>query len=255
MSSALRFVFTDARIWRYILRVLADYLETIGIKISPSEGVRIRAMDPSRVMLLDFSIPTTAFEEYIVGKEEILFLNLESVSKILRRAMKMDKFALLSNGTKLAIALISKGGTQRSFTLPLISSTYEEIPELSLEFKVIAKVIGPIFATTISVLEEVGEAVRFRALREGLSISSPSELGEIEFLFTTTSGTLIDYQIIDDIQEFSNAYSMEYVSMLSQLSKLAETVSIKLAPEAPCEIALDMANGVQLKVYIAPRIE
>jgi proliferating cell nuclear antigen len=255
MSSTIRFVFADARIWRYVLRILADYLEVVGMKISPGEGVRIKAMDPSRVMLLDFSIPTTAFEEFVVEKDETLFLNLENVSKILRRAAKTDKFALSSDGTKLTIALISKGGTQRSFTLPLISSTYEEIPELSLEFKVTAKVIGPVFATAISVLEEVGEAIKFKALHEGLAISSSSELGETEFLFTTTSGTLIDYQIADETQEFSNTYSMEYISMLSQISKLAETISVKLVPEAPCEIALDITSGAQLKVYVAPRIE
>jgi len=255
MSSALRFVFADAKVWRYVLRVLADYLEVIGIKISPSEGVRIKAMDPSRVMLLDFSIPTSAFEEYIVEKEEVLFLNLENVSKILRRATRSDKLALSTDGVKLTIALISKSGTQRSFMLPLISSTYEEIPELSLEFKVEAKIIGPIFATAISVLEEVGDAVKFKVLHEGLAMSSSSELGEIEFLFTTTTGTLIDYQVAEEFSEFSNTYSMEYISMLSQLAKLSETVSIKLAPEVPCEISLNMTSGAQLKIYVAPRIE
>jgi proliferating cell nuclear antigen len=255
MSSQLRFTFADARIWRYVLRALAEYLEVVGMKVSPSEGVRIKAMDPSRVMLLDFHIPPSAFEEFVVEKEEILFLNLENVPKILRRASKNDKLAISSDGTRLTLTLISKGGVHRSFTFPLISASYEEIPELSLEFKVSAKIIGPILAAVLSILKDAGESTKFKALREGLSIMSSSELGEIEFLFTTTTGTLIDYQIPEDFTEFTNTYSTEYIALLSSIARLAESATIRLAPEAPCEIALDLAAGAQLKVYIAPRIE
>jgi len=254
-SSNIRFVFSDARVWRYVLRTLADYLEVVGMKLSPTQGVRIRAMDPSRVMLIDFSIPLTAFEEYVVEKEETLFLNLENVSKILRRASKSDKLAISSDGSRLSLSLISKGGTERTFILPLISSTYEEVPELSLEFKVVAKILGPALSLALSILEDVGDVAKFRVLKDGLSLMASTELGEVEFLFNTATGTLIDYQIAEDVNEFTNMYSMEYVSTLTQLSKLAETATIRLAPEIPCEIDLDLIGGASLKVFIAPRVE
>ncbi|MCI4435975.1 MAG: hypothetical protein JHC33_04090 [Ignisphaera sp.] len=255
MSSQLRFTFADARIWRYVLRTLAEYLEVVGMKVSPNEGVRIKAMDPSRVMLLDFHIPSSAFEEFVVEKEEILFLDLENVPKVLRRASKNDKLAMSSDGTRLTLTLISKGGAHRSFTFSLVSASYEEIPELSLEFKVSAKIISPILSAVLSILKDVGESTKFKALREGLSIMSSSELGEIEFLFTTTTGTLIDYQIPEDFTEFTNTYSTEYIALLSPIARIAESATIRLAPEAPCEITLDLAAGAQLRVYIAPRIE
>ncbi len=254
-TTTIRFVFGDARIWRYVLRTLADYLEVVGMKVSPNEGVRIRAMDPSRVMLVDFSIPPNAFEEYVVEKDEILFLNLEGVSKILRRASKSDKLALYSDGSRLSLSLISKGGTQRTFILPLISSSYEEIPELSLEFKVVAKILGPALSAALSILEDVGEVAKFKALKDGLTLMASTELGEVEFMFNTSTGTLIDYQIAEGVEEFANSYSMEYISTLTQLSKFAESATIKLAPEIPCEIDLDMIGGAILKVFIAPRME
>ncbi|MEM2626811.1 MAG: hypothetical protein QW775_00970, partial [Ignisphaera sp.] len=67
-AEVLKAVFLDARLWRYVLKELAEFLETVGIKFSPTEGVKLKAMDPSHVMLVDLSIPATAFEEYDIEK-------------------------------------------------------------------------------------------------------------------------------------------------------------------------------------------
>jgi len=251
----LKVAFLDARLWRYVLKELAEFLETVGIKFSPSEGARLKAMDPSHVMLVDFYIPPTAFEVYNVEQETTLIIPLESVAKILRRAKKNDKLMLVSDGSKLTVGLISKGGVERIFTLPLLTGSYEEIPELSLEFEVQAKILGPTLAVALSILEDVGDVLKIKALKEGISLIASSELGEVEIPFTVTTGTLTDYQPPTSADEISNSYSMEYIASLVSLSKLAETVSIKLGKDLPCEISLDLVSGTQLKVYIAPRTE
>lgn len=104
---SIRLTFADARIWRYVLRGLADFIEVVGLKVHPEEGIRLKAMDPSHVMLVDFFIPKSAFEEFVVEKETLLFIHLEKVSKILRRASRSDKLMLESDGTRLSIGLIS----------------------------------------------------------------------------------------------------------------------------------------------------
>lgn len=251
----LKTVFLDARLWRYVLKELAEFLETVGIKFSPREGVRLRAMDPSHVILVDLHIPTTAFEVYDVEQETTLLIPLESVAKILRRAKKTDKLMIVSDGSKLTLGLISKGGVERIFVLSLLTGSYEEIPELSLEFEVQAKILGPTLATTLSILEDVGEVLKIKASKDGISFISSSELGEVEIPFTVVTGTLIDYQPPSSTDEILNAYSMDYISTLTSLSKLAETVTVKLGKDLPCEVSLDLVSNTQLKTYIAPRVE
>ncbi|MEM4682831.1 MAG: hypothetical protein QXR37_05735 [Ignisphaera sp.] len=251
----LRAVFLDARLWRYILRELSQFVEAVGIKFHPSEGVRLKAMDPSHVALVDLSIPSTAFEEYDVNEESTLIIPLESVSKILRRAGRSDKLMIASDGLKLTVGLISRGNTERIFTLPLLPGSYEEIPELSLEFDVQAKTTGITLAVSLSILEDVGDVLKIKVYKEGISLISASELGEAEIALTIPAGTLIDYQSPQDIEEFVNAYSMEYLSMLSTISKMAETVTIKLGRDIPCEFDLDLTSGSILKFYVAPRSE
>ena len=251
----LKAVFIDARLWCYILKELAEFLESVGIKFSSNEGVRLRAMDPSHVMLVDLKIPSTAFEEYSVEQDTTLIIPLESVAKVLRRAEKTDKLMISSDGTRLTLGLISKGNVQRTFTLPLLTGSYEEIPELSLEFSVQAKALGVAVATALSILEDIGDTLKIRAFNEGISLSSSSELSEVEIPLTMASGTLLEYQPPTDGEEFYNVYSMEYVSSIASVAKLAETVTIKLGKDLPCEIGLELGSGTQLTLYVAPRSE
>ncbi len=251
----IRFIFADARIWRYVLKTFADYIETVGIILHPSEGVRIKAMDPTHVMLIDFHVPVTAFEEYSVEREITLLINLENTSKILRRASKSDKLMISSDGSKLTLGFISKGGTLRSFTIPLLSGSYEEVPELSLEFQVQAKILGATLSSALSVLENVGEVLKIKASREGISLIAVSDLGEVEFVFSILTGTLVDYQVSEDFNEFTNMYSMNYMSLLTIMAKLSEIATIRLGQDMPCEIELEMLAGARLKLYVAPRVE
>ncbi len=252
---SIKLTFADARTWRYVLRGLADFIEVVSLKVHPEEGIRMKAMDPSHVMLVDFYIPKSAFEEFAIEKETVLFIHLENVSKILRRASRSDKLMIESDGTKLSIGLISKGGVIRTFSMPLISSTYEEVPELSLEFNTFAKTLGPAVSSALSILEDVGDVIKFKVHKEGISLTGSSELGEIEFIFNTTTGTLIDFQPPQDVEEFSNSYSSEYITFITPIAKIAETVTFRLGPELPCEIGLDLAAETKLKLYVAPRVE
>ncbi|NPA97319.1 MAG: hypothetical protein GXO32_06935 [Crenarchaeota archaeon] len=248
------FRFADARLWRYVLRGLAEYLDVIGIKVHPEEGVRIKAMDPSHVMLVDFEIPKTAFDEFEIDQETVLAVNLELSSKVLRRATKNDKLVISSDGSKISFGLVSKGGVERYFTLPLLSAKFEEIPELSLELNIEAKTLGPTFATALSVLEKAGDVLRIKAGAEGLSLIATSELGEIEFEFSVTTGTLIDYKPPEG-EEVVNSYSLEYFDLLAKVSKMSESITIKLGPDMPCEIDAELPSGAVLRTYIAPRVE
>jgi len=247
--------FADARLWRYVLRGLAEYLDVVGIKLHPDEGLRLKAMDPSHVMMVDLMIPRTAFDEYRVAEEMVITINLELASKVLRRATKNDKLVLLSDGSRITFGLVSKGGVERCFTMPLLASKYEEIPELSLELQVQAKTLGPSVASALSILSEAGEILKISVNQEGMSLIASSELGEIEMVFSPTTGTLIDYQPPLDPQQFANAYSLEYFEFIAKIAKLSETITFKLSPDMPCEIDAELSSGALLKVYVAPRVE
>lgn len=249
---SIRFVFSEARLWRYLLKELSEYLDTLAIRVDPEKGVSIRAMDPSHVMLIELEAPPAAFEEFKADKSVDVILNLEQASKILRRASKSDKFLLTASETEVVLGFISKNGVERFFSLPSLSGSFEEVPELELDLKNRAKIVGSLFSNTISLLEKAGDVLSITAEENGIVISASSEMGELAFRFTTDEGTLTDYTPPE--QPYTNHYTLEYITVAKNISKLCDIVDIGLSPEMPIELVMEF-GGARIKMYVAPRSE
>lgn len=244
--------FADARLWRYTLKAIAELAEIAGLRVDES-GIRIAAMDPSHVSLIDFRIPREAFDEYEIQEPTTLVFNLEDVSKILRRATRTDSLGIKADESKVNFILISKGGVERQFIVPQLAQEVEEVPELELQFPVGARILGASFATAISVLSEVGESLKLRAEPESFKMIGISDLGEAEIVFSTLAGTLIDYSPSSESLEAS--YTLEYFEEAAKISRLADTVAIYFGPDVPCKLEMELTSGARLIMYVAPRAE
>ncbi len=55
---------SDAKLLRDMATAISILVDEATFKIDP-EGLKLRAMDPSRVAMIDFEWPKTIFEEYV----------------------------------------------------------------------------------------------------------------------------------------------------------------------------------------------
>ncbi|NHK32101.1 MAG: DNA polymerase sliding clamp, partial [Asgard group archaeon] len=74
---ALKMILPDAKIWKNIIESLT-LLDEANF-IASERGIELRAMDPSRVAMIDFSLPAKAFEEYVCSETTRLGINLEEM--------------------------------------------------------------------------------------------------------------------------------------------------------------------------------
>ncbi|MEM1643200.1 MAG: hypothetical protein QXS70_02230 [Desulfurococcaceae archaeon] len=58
-------MFSDARVWKYAIASISNIIEEASFIIN-SEGLKLRSLDPSKVVLVDYTIPHTGFEEFEV---------------------------------------------------------------------------------------------------------------------------------------------------------------------------------------------
>ncbi|MEM0217367.1 MAG: hypothetical protein QXM73_01255, partial [Candidatus Nezhaarchaeales archaeon] len=126
-------VFRDARLWYRIVDALASLIDEGTIRAS-EEGVRLRAMDPSKIAMIDFEMPRDAFDEYECDGEVMLGLNFDEVKKVVKRGSAKEKVQLEVPPGSARLKIIFKGKATRSFSIPLIDIEYEELPTPSLSF-------------------------------------------------------------------------------------------------------------------------
>lgn len=246
----MRLRFRSGVIWKYSMVAISKIIEEASLKVD-QDGVKLRAMDPSGVVLVDFHIPSRAFYEYEVPSEMIIGLNMEDFAKILRRAKKGDELLLeMESPGRLSVVFEGKGS--RRFTLPTIDISYQEIPEISFEEIAKCKILPKTLKDVVRELEELSDSIEFQVPEgeDALVIRAESELAEAEVVLSVSSGVLLEF---DSTGPARSRYTMDYLSEIVTASQVAETTQITFGNDTPLRIIYELPEGGMLQFYVAPR--
>lgn len=249
----MKLSFREATIWKYAISAISKIIEEASFRIT-EEGFRLKAMDPSAVVLVDFYIPREAFSVFEVEREITIGANMEELAKILRRARKGDELVLEPiPGGHLKIVFEGKGS--RSFRIPGIELSVQEIPEISFEETFKCKIMPKMFKDVIRELEPVSDSVEFYSpVNSGiLYLRAQGEIAEAEIELSAASGALIEYE---SSGEARSKYTVEYLVDISAAAQAAaEVLSIGLGLETPLRLTYELPYGGKLEFYVAPRTD
>lgn len=248
----MRLRFIDARVWRYSIAALEDLVETALMSVS-GEGIRIRAMDPSHVALIDFFVPREAFDIFEVEKEEKIPVNLEAAMKILRRSSKKDELSIEYQPPSVRFGLVSPEGVERYFEFSALTpGAVEEVPELSIDFPVEASIVPQAFKSSYKILSEAGDVLEIVATPEKMLFTTSSETGEIEIELSTELNLLTNYQFRGGERQRSR-YTLEYLDKFSRLSMISDSIDLSFGEGLPLKAVARLPRGAWMTIYVAPR--
>ncbi len=243
----MKAVFFDATVWRYTITGISKIIKE-GVFRASSDGLRLKAMDPSHVIMIDLYFPAESFEEYESQEEEHLGVNLEEFSKILRRAGSEDKLELSSRKDKMEI--IFKGRFKRKFIEPLLELEYQDLPDPKIDFKADARMIADQLREAIRDIELMGDSVSFETRDNKLIIYNESEIGKAVVEMDVESGSLLS---LENDGEQKATYGLDYINNLLPAVQKAEIARIQFSTDMPCKITFELPQGARLVAYIAPR--
>jgi len=244
-------VFRDARLWYRIINALSSLIDEGTIKIN-EDGMRLRAMDPSKIAMIDFEMPRDAFDEYSCDGELTIGLNFDELKKIVKRGSAKEKVQLEVPPGGARFKVILRGKATRSFSIPLIDVEYEELPTPSLSYNVKATVMADILEDALKDVELVSDYVRFEARNNAIIVRGQSDKGEVEASLTSETGALLEL----DIKEESIAsYSLEYLMDMIKANKAAEVATLEFSTAMPLSLTFPIPGGGTIKYFLAPRLE
>jgi len=246
----VRFVFPEAREWRYIIEGLATIVDEANFVVEP-EGIKLRALDPGRIAMVDLFMPPSVFEEYRVETATRIGVVLDDLVDVMKRAKAEDRLVMEVAGNRLVIVL--SGKAERRFRLPLLDIAGQELPQPKLNFTVAAKMLSDTFRDALKDAELVSESVRLKAEDDTLYMISRSDKGEVETKFSVEAGSLIEI----DVKEPAEAsYAIEFLNkIVSKAYRVSDVLTLKFASNMPLELTFEVAGGGILKYLLAPRAE
>lgn len=243
--------FRDATIWKYSIVAISKIIEEAAFVIN-EDGLRLKAIDPSSTILVDFHIPSSAFSEYsLEGSEHVISINMEDLSRVLRRAEKEDELVLsVTEISKLGVILEGRGS--RKFVLPALESKAEETPEIEFEIAFRGTMLSSMFRQIIKEMRTISDVIEFEVNsdEQKLYIRSTGDVANAEHEIDLMSGVLVDYDVKGSGQ---SKYSSEYLADISIAAPVAENARIEFGTDAPIVVDFVLPYGGSLKFYVAPR--
>jgi len=167
----LKALFRDARLFYRIIDSMSLIDE--GVLKADENGLKLKALDSSKVVLIDFEMPRDAFDEYYCEGELNLGLNIEELRKVAKRGSAREKVLISAGEGRFRLTL--KGKADRSFTIPLIDLEAEELPEPQVELKARAGALADVFESALKDVELVSDFVKITADGKTLVLRGASD--------------------------------------------------------------------------------
>ncbi len=243
-------VFDGAKDFADLIATASNLIDEAAFKVS-EEGISMKAMDPSRVVLIDLNLPESIFSKYQVEEEETIGVNMDHFKKILKRGKTKDTL-ILRKGDENFLEITFEGTAKRTFRLPLIEVEALELdlPELPFTAKVV--ILGEVIKEAVKDASLVSDAIKFIAKENEFTMKAEGETQEVEIKLTLEDEGLLDLEVEEETQ---SAYGISYLAdMIKGIGK-ADEVIIRFGNEMPLQMEYLIRDEGKLVFLLAPRVE
>ncbi|MDI3474577.1 MAG: proliferating cell nuclear antigen [Thermococcaceae archaeon] len=243
-------VFDGAKDFADLIATASNLIDEAAFKFT-EEGISMRAMDPSRVVLIDLNLPASIFSKYEVEEEETVGINMDHFKKILKRGKNKDTL-ILRKGEENFLEITFEGTAKRTFKLPLIDVEALELdlPELPFTAKVV--LIGEVLKEAVKDASLVSDAMKFIARENEFLMRAEGETNEVEIKLTLEDEGLLDLEVDEETQ---SAYGISYLAdMIKGIGK-ADEVILRFGNEMPLQMEYPIREEGRLVFLLAPRVE
>jgi proliferating cell nuclear antigen len=243
---------TDAKLLRDMITSISILVDEATFKIDP-EGLKLRAMDPSRVAMIDFEWPKTIFEEYVCTEPTKICINITELLKLLKRAGKGETLELSLDEKTGKLQLAITGKYSRNFTMPTLEASDEEVPTPKITFNVKIKATTEGLSQAIEDAQLVSDHVKIEADPEKVVFNAAGDLMGATITLQKGSDTLLELEAKDPQKAtFSLSYLTEIIKAASATSDIA---TLEFSSDMPIKLDFQQVKEGKLTFYLAPRIE
>ena len=221
-------------------------------KIEP-DGLKLRAMDPSRVAMIDFEWPKSIFQEYEAPEPSKMCLNISELLKLLKRAGKDEAVELALDDKTGKLLVTITGKYARKFTMSMLEPSEEEVPTPKISFNVKAKTTTNGLSQAIEDAQLVSDHVKIEAEPDKMTLSATGDIMGATITLPKGSDALLDLEVKEDAKAtFSLSYLSEIIKAASATSEIA---TLEFSTDMPIRIDFQQTKEGKLVFFLAPRIE
>ena len=239
--------------FKNVMKAIATLIDEATFHIDEN-GIKLRAMDPSRVAMVDFEWSKSVFDEFTCTEPTKLCINLGELMRLLGRARGGDVLELTIDEETGRLAVVIHDGYRRSFHMPTLEAAEEEIPgELKIPFTVKATLTTKELRQAVDDAKLVSDHISIIADENGLTLKATGDVTSATIEFPKGSEVLSELEVKEESKaSFGLAYLSDIVKAASVVS---EVVTMEYATDKPIKLDFKLPYEGKLVFYLAPRVE
>ncbi|MFH1285392.1 MAG: proliferating cell nuclear antigen (pcna) [Candidatus Micrarchaeota archaeon] len=239
----------DARFWKSCVDAIVNLIEEGTFEIN-SDGINLRAMDPSQIAMVIFSVPKSAFVKYEVSSPAKVSVNLNNLAKILSRVRNKEKLVMSLEENKLALQFTSPKG-KRSFNIPLIDMPPGHQKEPKIEHDASVVIEGGAFKEILRDAALISSHLTLKASSDGFEVDAHGDSADLKVESEKTGEGVKE---IKATKEAKATFPLQYLEDISKSCSDSDTLTASIKTNAPIKITYKVGEA-SLTYYLAPRID
>jgi len=245
-----KLVLADSEVIRNSIPIIAEIIDEGVFKIGQN-GLSLLSPDRTMVAVVDFHIPSSAFEEFRVEGTKELGLNMTSLVDVVKRVKSSDKL-IIQAGKENTVNFLIEGKAKRKFELSLLDIHAEKPPIDQLKFHGRIELKSEVMEESIADADIVSDSVVLQAAPDSFRMSAKGDTTSVEVDLKKGDEGVASIEVHDKIRA---RYPMEYLKKMIKAGKLSDTVVLEFGTDYPMRLSFTAVDKVSLKFILAPRVE
>ncbi|MBI5227339.1 DNA polymerase sliding clamp [Candidatus Micrarchaeota archaeon] len=244
----MKLVVNDAPALKSIIDCIGSLVEEGQFEVK-SDGIYLKAMDPSQISMISFSMPKTSFVEYNVPEETRMGLDIVRLSELLSRGKKGEKAEIYLEENRLAMTF-SGAKHKRTFKIPLIETANRVNREPRVGTN-IAVVRSDAIKDALKDAKLMSTYVKLQVTAEKFMVDVLSDNGELKAEFEKGSPEVPEITASESV---TATYPIQYLEDMVRSASSSAMMKISLGTDMPLKLEYEM-DGAKFTYYLAPRTE
>ncbi|MEM4035984.1 MAG: DNA polymerase sliding clamp [Fervidicoccaceae archaeon] len=244
-----RALYAGASEFKTVLESLSKLVDEACVKFERG-GLKLRALDPANVALIEVVYPSSAFIEYEIEEEGTWGLNVAAVLRALGRIRRGDQLKIEVSDDSVILEVPS--APKRRYEARNLEVPEPEVPEARLALRTKVALLADHLRSILKDLEVVGEraTIEYKSSEDALVIYAPGETKYVSKL-SRSSGAILELESEGDS---SSTYDIDYLLSTLNLSRVSDAVTIEFSSNMPLKMTFRLAGGGNVSYLLAPLV-
>ncbi len=230
--------------WAKAINAISTFISEGNFRFNDS-GISFKAIDPSQIVLVDYSIAKSSFDKFLI-EPTYIGVDLVELNKIMSRILPNDKMVLDLTENEMSIHF--SGELSRNFKLPLIDVSEQEINVPSTKFDAVIEINAKMFKEALKDASLFGSSVILRAKSNQFMIEARGSSGTLKTVAKEAKKVIVKTN-----SEVVSKYSLNFLANIVKEADSDSKIKLELKGDAPMKVSYSI-GGSRIEFHLAHMI-